>query len=96
MNKNKYKINILLEDIDSSMVKMCHYFNNGVKANLAVTFKNGDSYIYGDVKLKSFLNLIASTDSFGESFNRYIKDSYSYKKVGYCGDESPLIKFNLI
>lgn len=87
-------INIIVDDIDSTMVEFLHFKSSGRKGNLGVTFKNGESYIYGNVRVQSFLNVVASA-SIGEAFTRYIKGSYSYKSVGNCNGESPLDKNNM-
>lgn len=91
----KTKYNIMITDIDSSMLSFMHFNSLGSSGNLGVTFNNGESYIYGNVRLKSFLNVIASS-SIGEGFNKYIKGSYTYKSVGNCNGESPLIIHGMI
>lgn len=95
MKKMETKFNIVITDIDSSMLSFMHFNSNGMSGSLGVTFKNGDSYIYGNVRLKSFLNVIASA-SMGEGFNKYIKGSYTYKSVGDCNGESPLVVNGMI
>ena len=87
-------INIIVENIDSTMLDYMHFKCIGQSGNLGVTFKNGESYIYGNVRLKSFISVLASV-SVGEGFNKYIKGSYTYKSVGNCDGESPLIKNNM-
>lgn len=87
-------INIIVENIDSTMVDYMHFKSIGQSGNLGVTFKNGESYIYGNVRIKSFLSVLAS-NSVGEGFNKYIKGSYTYKSVGNCNGESPLVKNNM-
>lgn len=94
MNIKTTDINIIVENIDSTMIDYMHFKSTGESGNLGVTFKNGESYIYGNVRVKSFLSVIAYT-SIGEGFNKYIKGSYTYKSVGNCNGESPLVKNNM-
>ena len=91
----KADINIIVENIDSTMIDYIHFNSSSQSGNLGVTFKNGESYIYGNVRIKSILNVLASS-SIGEGFNTYIKGSYTYKSVGNCNGESPLIKNKMI
>lgn len=95
MTSKKMTINIIIKDIESTLVKLIHYHYKDGVGNLGVTFQNDSSYIYGNVRLKSFLNVLASS-SIGEAFNQYIKGSYSYKSVGNCYGKSPLIMNNMI
>lgn len=94
MKSKMSDINIIVENIDSTMIDYLHFKGIGQSGNLGVTFKNGESYIYGNVRLKSFLNVLVSV-SIGDGFNKYIKGSYTYKNVGNCGGQSPLVKNNM-
>lgn len=82
-------VNIIWSDIDSTSVGYMHYYNDGRKGLLGVTFKSGQSYIYNDVPMFDILSVLKS-DSVGAAFSKEIKLRYPYKNVGTIGAKSPL------
>lgn len=64
--------NILLEDVDSSMISKVGY--DEVNHILKVVFKNGGVYIYTNVEPFHFKNMTTNAKSVGKYFNDNIKD----------------------
>lgn len=84
-------MNIIWENINSSMINLIHYKYNmqTQKSYLGVKFTSGSSYIYSDVRMSDIFILLKS-DSVGKAFVESIKDRYPYKNIGVVNSGSPL------
>lgn len=71
---------------DSSMIYYTEMVENEEEncGNLFVVFKNGQKYVYKDVRYEDYLVFInGGTDaSQGKTLNKVIKNKYDYEKVG--------------
>ena len=76
--------NILLEDVDSSMISKIGYDENN--KILKVVFKNGGVYIYTNVEPFHFKNMTTNVKSVGKYFNDNIKD-YSEKYICFRAED---------
>lgn len=71
---------------DSTMILYSEMVENDTenKGDLYITFKNGTTYKYSDVKFEDYLVFIGGgTDaSQGKTLNKVIKSKYEYEKIG--------------
>lgn len=71
---------------DSSMIYYTEMVESETenKGNLFVVFKNGQKYVYKDVRFEDYLVFInGGTDaSQGKTLNKVIKNKYDYEKIG--------------
>lgn len=71
---------------DSSMIYYTEMVENDEEncGNLFVVFKNGQKYVYKDVRYEDYIVFInGGTDSSqGKTLNKVIKNKYDYEKVG--------------
>lgn len=70
---------------DSSMFYYTEFTEdpNENKGDLTVTFKNGGTYKYFDVKMEDYVLLIAGSteSSHGKALNKHIKPNYKFEKL---------------
>lgn len=82
---------------DSSMIYYTEMVESKTenKGNLFVVFKNGQKYVYKDVRFEDYLVFInGGTDaSQGKTLNKVIKNKYDYEKVGDADMEGLKIEF---
>jgi len=64
---------------DSECVASNDY--NPETQELIIEFQQRSIYKYFDVSLETYLGLAGAT-SFGQFFNRYIRNSYAYERIG--------------
>lgn len=82
---------------DSSMI----YYTEMVESetencgNLFVVFKNGQKYVYKDVRFEDYILFInGGTDaSQGKTLNKVIKNKYDYEKIGEADMEALKLEF---
>ena len=77
---------------DSSMIYYTEMVESETenKGNLFVVFKNGQKYVYKDVRFEDYIVFInGGTDaSQGKTLNKVIKSKYDYEKVGDANMEA--------
>ena len=71
---------------DSSMIKYSEMVENENEnsGNLFITFNNGTTYVYKNVRFEDYVLFISGgTDiSQGKTLNKVIKGKYEYEKIG--------------
>ena len=71
---------------DSTMLLYSEMVENELEnsGNLYVTFKNGTTYVYKNVRFEDYVLFVAGgTDaSQGKTLNKVIKNQYEYEKIG--------------
>jgi hypothetical protein len=86
---NKYVDGNTIENLyDSSNIVASKY--NMATKKLAIIFKNGQQYLYHDVKENDYL-VFEGSDSQGKALNSNII-SYKYEKVGNVIDVTPILE----
>lgn len=82
---------------DSSMIYYTEMVESETenKGNLFVVFKNGQKYVYKDVRFEDYLVFInGGTDaSQGKTLNKVIKNKYDYEKVGDADMEALRLEY---
>lgn len=68
----------VIEHVSSTAIDKIAY--NSELRELRVTFKSGRAYIYDDVPIDTYEELL-SAESQGAYFNRNIRDTYEYREV---------------
>jgi hypothetical protein len=69
---------IVLDNVSSTAIDKIGYDEQ--RAELRITFKSGRTYVYDDVPIDAYEELL-SAESQGAYFNHNIRDAYEYREV---------------
>lgn len=69
---------IVIDSVSSTSIDKLGYEEQ--RAQLQITFKSGRTYVYEDVPVDTYEELL-SAESQGAYFNRHIRDAYEYREV---------------